>query len=576
MRFLSLLIVLFFSAALPAQQNEATVVGKLFSKNGSALKDVTVRLKGNSASVQSDSAGNFTLQIPSDSDVVLLFSHVSIPPQSKKIKAGKRETVRVNFSLDDFTTLETVVIVDEADRNVFIHKLPTKDILVHTGASMDFNLVLFSQPGVFSNNELSSGYSVRGGNFDENLVYVNDIEVYRPFLTRSGQQEGLSFVNPDMVADILFSTGGFEAKYGDKLSSVLDIKYKKPREFAGTVAASMLGGSIHLEGASENKRFTWLTGVRQKSNRYILNSLDTKGDYFPSFTDVQTFLTYDISDEWEIDVLTNVSQNKYNLIPQSRQSDFGTVNAAYRLSVYFGGQEYDAFTTYLGAVSLINRPYGKDLTLKYIASAFRTNESETFDIYGEYSLDELETDFGKDEFGQVKFNIGSGSFLNHARNYLNATVYSAEHKGQKLFTSESKFNWTSEYHWGIKGQTELIEDKLSEWKMVDSAGYSLPQGNPSLIELQDVIKSNNTTESIRFNSFVQGAWGCTTHDSVEYKITAGVRALYWDFNKEFLAGPRVTFSLKPHWKKDILFKASGGYYYRANFYSFCCRKRFKF
>ncbi|HRN43168.1 MAG TPA: Plug domain-containing protein, partial [Vicingus sp.] len=310
-----------------------------------------------------------------------------------------------------------------------------------SSTSGSFEAILKTMPGVSSNNELSSQYSVRGGNYDENLIYVNDIEIFRPFLIRSGQQEGLSFINSEMVADINFSAGGFEAKYGDKMASVLDITYREPEEFSGSATLSLQGAQTTFGGASKNHRFTHLSGVRYKTNRYVLSSLDTDGNYRPSFYDVQTYLTYDITEKWEIGFLGNFAQNKYKFIPSTRETEFGTINEALQLTVFFEGQEVDQFTTYFGAVSNTFRP--KDnIELKLISSFFMSQEDEKYDIEGAYRIDELERDLSKDNFGDVKFNRGVGSFLDHARNRLDATIFNLEHKGKIIEKKHTTF-------WGV-------------------------------------------------------------------------------------------------------------------------------
>jgi hypothetical protein len=577
-RISTLLFFSFFALGIHAQET-GIIYGRITNMAGMPLSYSNVLVQGRPFKTVADTNGNYSLTIPADSSFVILVSHVSIGNYRTNVKVKKGDRKKMNFSIKDLNELGTVEIHKYGDPTVFIESIDPKNLYVQTSVTGDFNTILFTM-GAHSNNELSTGYSVRGGNYDENLVYVNDIEVYRPFLVRSGQQEGLSFVNPDMVQSIEFSTGGFEAKYGDKMSSVLDIKYRQPDSFASTVSSSLLGSTFHMEGIGRDSglanRFTWIIGARQKTSRYILKSLDTKGDYKPSFYDVQSYCTLDLTDTWQADLLTNFSGNKYFLEPLSRQSDFGTVNEALRLSVYFEGQETDAYNTYMGGLSFTNkRGAYKDLILKYIVSAYRAHEQETYDILGEYSLDELETDFGKDNFGQVKFNIGAGGFLEHARNYLDATVYNLEHKGKKIIPRDSLHHVQQLYYWGVKGQHEEINDKISEWKMVDSAGYSLPQSNPNIIELQDVVKSNITLASNRFSAYAQGSWGVVRKDTSEMTFTAGMRANYWDLNEQFLAGPRATFAFKPNWKQrkdstkkriDILFKAAAGYYYQPPFY----------
>ena len=569
-------ILFFFQAqSLFCQQQTGTAVlfGQVTDQSNQPVAEARVSVANTKKFTTTNEKGEYELTVPADTTITIEYSHVSFGLRIKTVKlaAGKRE--KADILVDASKTLDTVTIEDNFSRSNFIQPISIKDIYVQTGASQDFNTIIFTQLGVQQSNELSSVYSVRGGNFDENLVYVNDIEVYRPFLTHSGQQEGLSFVNSDMVSSINFSSGGFEARYGDKMSSVLDIRYNKPREFAGSVSGGLLGGSVHLEGASSDKRFTYILGIREKSNSYLLKSLDTKGEYKPLFYDIQSYITFNPTNEWEHGLLINVARNKYRMIPQTRKSSFGTVNQALQLSVYFDGQEIDDYQTLMGAYTSTYRPYGKDLSLKFITSAFNTSESETFDILGQYSLDELENDFGKDNFGQSAFNIGTGGFLNHARNYLDASVYNFEHKGNKLWKDDGRQLW-----WGAKYQHEIINDKLSEWTLVDSAGYSLPNPydsagyiNPNAqpyeyLDVNEVIKSKNDLSSNRYSGYVQQAWNWDSKDTGEFTLTAGVRGNYWDLNKQLLVSPRATLSYKPKWKRDVLFKASSGYYYQPPFY----------
>ncbi|MBC8004009.1 MAG: TonB-dependent receptor, partial [Verrucomicrobia bacterium] len=399
-------------------------------------------------------------------------------------------------------------------------------------------------------------YSVRGGNFDENLVYVNDIEVYRPFLIRAGQQEGMSFINSDMVSSIEFSAGGFDAKYGDKMSSVLDIKYRRPTEFAGSASASLLGGSVHVEDLSGNGKFSHITGLRYKTNRYMLGSLDEKGEYNPNFMDAQTYLTYKFSNVFDVSLMGNIAQNEYNFIPQTRKTSFGTVNNAYNATVYFEGQEVDNFVTTTGAFVANYHPHEK-LNLKFIASAFHSKEEETYDILGQYYLNELERDLGSDNLGDSALNIGVGTFLNHARNYLDATVYSVEHKG--AYNSERHL-----LNWGIKVQTEKIDDQMSEWVLRDSTGYSIPyQGDK--IELYSTTTTDFSMSSDRFTGYLQDTYQIPINKGSLY-ATAGLRAHYWSYSDELLFSPRGTLRYYPDWKANLVFHLSGGIYTQPAFY----------
>lgn len=559
--FLPLVIVCLVScySAVKAQ-NTATIYGKLINAENEPVEDIQISVFGYSqAPVYTDKDGTYEYKVPANKEIEIVFSNLGYNQQKKAVnlKPGQRFELNLSLTLNTKIILPDVEITDNI-RATGTTRLDPKIVSFIPTASGDFNAILFSQPGVSSRNELSSAYSVRGGNYDENLVYVNDIEVYRPFLARSGQQEGLSFVNGDMVSSILFSAGGFEAKYGDKLSSVLDIQYRRPRKFNGTGSASLLGGSAHLEGASKDFRFTWIMGARYKTNQYLLGKTDVKGDYRPSFIDLQTFLTYDISDKWEIDLLGMYSNNKYNVVPQTRETQFGTVNQALRFLVYFDGQEVDRFETGQAALSAIYRPNDR-LQMKFISSVYKTSEDETFDIMGQYYIDQIETDFGKPSFGQVKANLGVGTYLNHARNYLDGTVMNAEHKGSYLRGKNLML-------WGVKTQHELITDRLSEWNYVDSAGYSLPQGNLSEINLQKVLKTENTLSSNRLSGYTQYVWNKDLRDTSSLIITAGVRANYWDLNQQTAISPRVTFAYKPNWKRDFLFRASSGFYYQPPFY----------
>jgi hypothetical protein len=556
---------LLLAIAGPAfSQSTATVYGKITDADNEPVEDVSISIFGGSQqATQTGKNGEFSYSIPADSTVIIVFNSLSHMQEQVTVRLAPGEKRKLNQFLKLRNTFKEIVIVDE-NRFQEITRIDPILITHIPTASQDFNAILFTLPGVSNRNELSSAYSVRGGNFDENLVYVNGIEVYRPFLVRSGAQEGLSFVNPDMVSSVLFSAGGFEAKYGDKMSSVLDVQYRKPRKFAGTVSGSMLGGNIELEGISKSHRFTWMIGSRYKSTKYLLGKIDTKGQFQPSFVDVQAFATYDLTTNWELNVLGNFANNKYNIIPESRETDFGTLNQALRLKIYFDGQEIDKFTTMLGAVSGIYRSNDEKLNLKFIGSAFKSKESEAFDLQGQYYIADLETDFGKPNFGEEVGERGVGTFLQHARTNLTAYVYSAEHKGTYSIDRNKQILW------GTKYSFESIADKLSEWKFVDSAGFSSPTTIPydpqQEIILQDVIKQKILINSNRVSGYLQGILSKELKDTSNISIAAGVRANYWDLNKQALFGPRATLGYKPHWKRDFLFKLSSGYYYQPPFY----------
>lgn len=552
-------VVLFISSYTTFSQT-ATIKGKISANEiDIPVEDVQISIEGSTiAPAYSDKEGNYSIVVPANKEIIVVFSNLSYKSYKKKMTLADGEIKTINPELFFRNDLIQIDVVEEK-RTTETIKMPPSQIMQLPGASMDIMRLLPSMGlGVSMTNELSAGYSVRGGNFDENLVYVNDIEVYRPFLVRSGQQEGLSFPNPDMVSNMSFSAGGFEAKYGDKLSSVLDITYRKPRKFSSTVSGSLLGGSAHIENSTPNKLFSWQIGARYKTNQYLLKSIDTRGDYKPRFYDIQSLLNFNFSPKFNIDVLGVMSGNKYKVVPQTRETTFGTFNQALQFKVYFDGQEVSNFNTYFGALSFNYLP--KDsLKLKFITSAFRTQESETFTIQGQYYINELETDFGDPNFGNVAFNRGVGTFINNGRNYLDAWVLNAEHKG--YYTMKK-----SELLWGARAQHEIINDQLGEWSYIDSAGYSIPQASPTIVELRDVIKTKINLESNRFMAYTQYIYKTELKDSSYFTFTGGIRSNYWTLNKDNVISPRVTMAYKPHWKSDWMFKASFGYYYQPPFY----------
>lgn len=572
MRFLKLIYTILFTlfVAVSMAQNTATLKGLIFDAENQPIEGATIAVIGATKGTISDEKGGFSLKIEANSDVSVGFSFIGFESFKKSYRLQPGETKSVRLTLNkSATNIGEFELNEEAERVSTMTKIEPKLASQFVSTSGSFEAILKTMPGVSSNNELSSQYSVRGGNFDENLIYVNDIEVFRPFLTRSGRQEGLSFINSDMVSDVSFSAGGFDAKYGDKMASVLDVTYKEPEEFEGAATLSLQGASLNFGGASKNHRFTYLTGLRYKSNRYVLQSLDTDGDYRPSFYDVQSYLTYDITEKWEIGFLANIAQNRYNFIPATRQTEFGTINEALQLTVFFDGQEVNQFQTYFGAISNTFKPR-ENVELKFISSAFRDLEDERYDIEGAYRIDELERDLSKDNFGDVKFNRGVGSYLNHARNRLDATVFNVEHKGKIIQKKHTTF-------WGVKYQREQIDDKLNEWGIVDSTGYSTPHPQDSvgfsdadaqnfqLLELNEVLKSSVSIGSNRYSGYLQRNYGWEK-DTVKYNLSFGVRGSYWDLNNEFIFSPRGSFSIEPNWKHDYLFRISGGVYYQPPFY----------
>lgn len=566
-----LFILFVISGVLALAQEKATIYGAIKDDKDVPLEFVNISVIGTTIGTTTNKNGMYELVVPAGKEIKLGFSFVGYKKDSAYMRLRNGERRLVNRSLElVVTNIKPFEYIDKNEK-IGISRIEIKeaDLIPTTSGGEIEQLVKVMGMGVYSNNELSSQYSVRGGNFDENLVYVNDIEIYRPFLNRAGEQEGLSFINSDLTANVEFSSGGFDARYGDKMSSVLDIQYKRPKKFRGSVMLSLLGVAAHVEGATKNQKFTYLIGVRQKSNAYLLSALQTKGQYKPSFTDVQANLTYKFSEKWEISLLGNYARNKYLVIPETRETTFGTVKESYKLQIYFDGNETDKITTYLGALSTTYQP-STNLKLKLIASAFQTSENDTYDIQGQYWIGKLENNMGNENYGEMKEIIGVGTQLDHARDKLYATVGSLDHKGA--------YSMKKHYiMWGAGYQIQFVDDQLKEWQMIDSSGYTLPHPidsvgylNPALQQdkplfLQNVISSKISMTSSRATAYLQDTWELLD-DSVKLSLTYGVRACYWDYNKQFLVSPRLTLTLKPKWKNDIAFRFSTGYYYQPPFY----------
>ena len=539
---------------------KATISGIISDSFNHPLFGASVSVFGKSIGTTTDEDGKYSLDVPINISLKIILSFTGLSTDSVFVKLAEGEQRTISKSLkENIFQMRDVNIDDKSFKSENIKTLNPKVVRYLPTPNQSVEDLLKTMPGVSSANELSSTYSVRGGNYDENLVYINDFEVYRPLLIRSGQQEGLSVINPDMVEGINFSAGGFDAKYGDKLSSVLDIKYRKPKTFAGSISASLLGASVEIEDRAKNQKKYYMLGLRQKSNKYLLNTFETKGEYNPSFTDIQLIMGYDFNEKFSLEIFTNYSRNRYNLVPQSRETNFGTINDAKRFTVYFEGQEADRYETATGALSFNYLPK-QTLKLKFITSIYGTNEEENFDILGQYYLDQLEADLGKANFGDVAFNLGVGSFLNHARNRLQGKVYSVEHKGELI-------GERTLLQWGLKAQHEKIDDRLHEWYYNDSSGFSIPSYRDSIdprILLNDVVISKNTLSSDRFSGYLQNTWQLT--DTNKLILTAGIRANYWNLNKQIVVSPRASLTFKPSWNRQLVFRGAGGFYYQPPFY----------
>lgn len=531
------------------------VYGTVKDEHGNGIDLVTVAVEGTDFGTMTRPDGSYELRLKQGGKQTVVFSNVGYELEKKTVILNPDKPYLLNTSLrKKANTLTEFIKKDDASRyqagSIQIQAKKASE-LPSTIGGIEGLIKTF----VGSNNELTPQYNVRGGNFDENLVYVNDFEIYRPFLTRSGQQEGLSFINADLVSSVKFSVGGFQAAYGDKMSSVLDITYKKPKEFSGGFMLSLLGASLHLEGASKNEKLTYLVGLRQKSNQYLLQSQPTKGVYNPSFTDLQALINYQFNERWELELIGNYARNRFSFYPEEMTSSFGLVNQAYQLNVFYEGGEIDQFDSKFGGISATFRP-NKKLKLKLLASGFQTNEKETYDISGEYLLGELETDLGKAGFGSVKKYLGTGIIHNYARNYLKVNVGNLAHRGSldagKHFIS-----------WGADASFTSVSDQLHEWERRDSAGFTQPYYEDSLVMMR-LYRSASDFDYTRISGFIQDNFRFS--DSVDLTFSAGVRFNYSQLNNELIISPRLQMAYKPEWKRDIVFKISGGLYAQPAFY----------
>jgi hypothetical protein len=577
--FCFLLLIIFLQNTLFAQNEKAIISGVVKDSIGQLAEGVTVSVINESVVSITNENGSYKLVVPTNKPLQVRFTYFGSKGQTFNVPAlNTNQKYELNARLNIGLTLDAIKVIDERYREqISTFDLDPRPLSSLPNISGNVEQILKTLPGVSSNNELSAQYNVRGGNFDENLVYVNDIEIYRPFLPRSGQQEGLSFIHSELVKDIKFSAGGFEARYGDKMSSVLDIKYKEPKKAESSVNIGLLGVQTHTEGITKNKRFTYLLGARYWTNQYVVATLDTKGDYQPSFTDVQTLLTYHFRSNLSLSFLGSYAQNRYFLVPTDRQTTFGTVKQALQLNIYFGGADLMEYQTSTGAVSLVFKPIRK-LQLKLIGSIFNSNEKEFFTIEGAYRLSELETDQSSSNFGRAKSLRGVGYFINNARNSINATVINIGHRGNY---DKGKHN----IQWGAFVQNENIYDKLKEWNYLDSAGFAQPTlDSNGQIVLLDYLRTNLNLNTFRLNGYVQNTQ--VLNRDYNMVVTYGIRSNWWSFTNENVISPRFQFAFEPNKKhnklifnsnktdslwqnkmrKNWIVKASYGWYYQTPFY----------
>ncbi len=569
--------ILCYLVPLISMAQSATLKGIILDNNNLPIPFVNIKTDNTGTSTNDN--GFYILKIPANTDVKVTFTHIGHKSVTATFNLKNGETFEFNpvMSLENEQIATVIITGNERKRVEGVTVIQPEIIRTIKGAQPGVENLLKTLPGVNITNELSTQYSVRGGNYDENLVYVNDIQVYRPFLIRSGQQEGLSFVNTDLVQNVEFSAGGFQSKYGDKLSSVLDITYRNPIKSSVSANLSLLGGSLSAETVSKDSKFSGIIGLRYRDNSLLVNAKETETNYNPKFADIQTYLTYKFSDKFHLNFLGNASINKYNYEPQTRQTNFGTLTDPLALLVFYEGQEKDTYQTYFGALKA-NYFVNDDVTLKLIASTYHTTEEEYFDILAQYRLGEVNSNIGDEDLGEVEFSEGIGSQLNHARNDLDALITTVEHKGSYNDSDDNVFEWSLKY------THEDIRDRIVEWEVIDSAGFSI---NPPhidafndqpynayqgpLVPFQN-IRATNNTQIDRLQGYAQ--W--SKRDEInghEVFYNAGVRVHNWNVKgdgisskRQSVISPRAQFAIKPDWEKDMLFRLSGGLYYQPPFY----------
>ena len=568
-----ILNIIIFLIPLIILSQKSYIKGVVLDINNNPIENVNISSESK-AGATTNSNGFYSIEIKALTDINITFSHVNFKSISFPINLKTNEVYEF-YPVMDINIQQIEEIVLNSNKRTELKSIITINpqiIRTIKGAQPGIENLLKTLPGVNISNELSTQYSVRGGNFDENLVYVNGIEIYRPFLVRSGQQEGLSFVNSNLIKNIKFSAGGFQSKYGDKLSSVLDIEYKNPNgnNLAGNI--NLLGGNITLNNISKNAKVSNILGVRYRDNSMLVNSRETITNYNPKFIDIQNFLTANINEKFSFNFLSYISVNNYNYKPQSRQTNFGTLDDPTALIVYYQGQEKDKYQTVFGAAKL-NFKASVNTELSLITSAFQTSEKEYFDILAQYRLGEVNNNIGDEDLGDVEFSEGIGSQLNHGRNNLNAIIYNIEHKGNYKKNDNN-------LEWSLKFTKEDIKDRIVEWEVIDSTGFSIDPpffeslgdqpytaNEGPIVPYQNIRKTNNTKTN-RIQSYVQ--WSKNSNiGATEIYSNAGVRLHGWSIDNQkmnFVYSPRFQIGIKPDWKKDMIFKLSGGVYHQPPFY----------
>lgn len=559
-KYIFFLLFCIVSVQAFTQKKSATISGKILDENDKPIAGVTVQVLNIAKNTISNDSGYFIIEVQPNKPVALVFSFTGYNSIQKNfhLSVGEDEkiTIRLQQSVKE---LEAVTVKDDKDRRQpgLINIDPSRALVNPSPVGGIEGLIKFF---VGSNNELTSQYSVRGGSYDENLMYVNDFEVYRPYLVRSGQQEGLSFINAELTSAVKFYNGGFQAKYGDKMSSVLDVTYRKPVKNGGSAYIGLLEQGLHLEGMAKNNKVSYLIGLRNRTNQNLLSSQATKGNYVPSSADLQTLITWQAAPKWRLEALGNLSQTKFSLTPTESQITSAVFSPLYSqtlgLDIFFEGHEKDKYKTNFVGLTAINQP-NKKLQLKWMLSYFNDNEEENIDITGAYLFGEREYDPNTGTAGAVVNPLGAGVNQTYARNKLNITVWSATHKGS--LDKGKHF-----LQWGNTIERQTVNDKLHEWVYNDSAGYSLPN-NPGNLDLFSSLNSTADFAVTRFSGYLQD--NIRFKDSSGFILNAGIRYNYNTLNKEFLVSPRFGFSFKPKsWEKDIIIRGAAGVYVQPPFY----------
>jgi len=550
--------ILLVSSLCPAfgQGRSFVLTGQIAATDGQPLPGVNIQILNSRQGTFSDQKGVFRIIVSLPNDSILIFTAVNYQKTEVNLIKNCEKALKVIMQPASIALSEVQVNEQRMGNPGVVNIDPhlTKN-LTSTGGDAIEQLVK-TLPGVSSHNELTPQYSVRGGNYDENLIYVNGIEIFRPFLVKTGEQEGLSFLNPDLVGSIRFSSGGFESSYGDKMSSVLDIEYKVPQKTGATAEVGALGTSAHLEGRAFSNKFFHLSGFRYRDNRYLLGTLDQKGHYAPACIDFQTLVGYEFSPKFSVQFLGNLASNNYSFTPETRETRFGTMSLAYQLKIYFEGKEKDQFSNRMGAFTLNYRP-SKDLQMKLTTSSFHSDEKERYDILSQYYLNEIIAGPTTSENPDSTLLLGVGSSLQHAANYLEAYIFTIEQSG-KLNLGEHRIQW------GLKYQREKIHDQVGEWEMRDSAGYSLPY-NDQAVNLYSSIKANHQLHSSRYSAYMQDNFTAQFQNS-SLTISVGSRLQYWDFNGQTIFSPRFSLRYIPDKLKSLQLHAAWGIYQQMPFF----------